>query len=57
MELLPSVNHIPFIAIGMTPPHGRQGHSLPTPRALGQGPIYVAPLGLEEGGIQVGNIY
>lgn len=52
MELLPSANHIPFIAIGMTPPHGRQGHSLPTPRALGQGPIYVAPLRLEEGDIQ-----
>ena len=53
MELLPSAHHIPFIAIGMTPPHGRQGHSLPTPRALGQGPIYVAPLRLEEGDIQV----
>ncbi len=25
--------------LGLTPPHGRLGHSLPTPRVLGGGPI------------------
>ena len=30
------------LPLGLTPPHGRAGHSVPEPRQLGEGPIFVA---------------
>ena len=30
------------LPLGLTPPPGRLGHSLPTPRLLGKGPIFVS---------------
>ncbi len=34
--------------IGLTPPRGRLGHSLPTPRVLGDGPIFVSSFSEEK---------
>lgn len=31
------------VPLGLTPPRGRAGHSVPVPRPLGEGPIFVAP--------------
>lgn len=31
------------LSLGLTPPRGRAGHSVPVPRPLGDGPIFVAP--------------
>ena len=32
----------------LTPPRGRLGHSLPTPRVLGEGPIFVSSFNEEK---------